>query len=389
MELMLFLAGVFLATFLIGRVLERIRIPWVFASLLVGFGLAAYNPFDSVLSSPSFVFLANLGLYFLLFIIGFEMHIKRILESGRFIYKSTLLIILTEAFFGGLLIHFFFGTGWMIAFLVATSFATVGEAALIPILDEFKLTKTKLGQTILGIGVLDDVIEVITIIITSILISSTVQSELFTAGTNILILSCLFGFVFVFVRLKNKFKVFKYRDIPSFFVFVLFMIFLLVGIGSYVDAAPLGALLAGIAVRNILPGKEKVIESHVKTLAYGFFAPIFFLWVGAETNVHYIFKFPLLVLLVMAVSKISKIMSSYVAGKKELGPRKSILLGIGLCVKFSTSVVVIKLLFEKGLIHSDLYSVLIGAMILFKFVVPFLLSWLITKWKINTTSVPV
>ena len=51
-----------------------------------------------------------------------------------------------------------------LAILVALSFATVGEAVLIPILDEFRLTKTKLGQTIPGVGILDDVIEVLLLV---------------------------------------------------------------------------------------------------------------------------------------------------------------------------------------------------------------------------------
>ena len=67
----MFLAGVFLLTFLLGRLLEKIRIPWIFSALLIGLGLAAYNPFTEVTDSSSFIFLAELGMFFLLFIIGF------------------------------------------------------------------------------------------------------------------------------------------------------------------------------------------------------------------------------------------------------------------------------------------------------------------------------
>ena len=70
-------------------------------------------------------------------------------------------------------------------------------------------------------------------------------------------------------------------------------------------------------------------------------------------------------------------------GKKELGKHKAILLGIGLSVKFSTSIVIIKMLFENNLIPLTLYLVLVGATVLFKFVVPFLLSTLIKRWKIR------
>jgi len=384
MGLILFLAGVFFITFLVGRLLEKIRIPWIFSALLIGLGLAAYNPFKEITSSPSFTFLAELGMFFLLFIIGFELDIKKIFKSGRFILRTTIVIIFAETLMGTLLIHYVFGVSWPISVLVASSFATVGEAVLLPILDEFNLVKTKLGQTILGIGVLDDIIEVLTIIAFSIMIGRSAGYTRFNIGLNLIILFSLFGLAFGIVKFRRYITNFKYKDISSFFLFVLFFIFLFIGIGKYVESAALGALLAGISLRNMIPDKIlNVIDSEIRTMAYGFFAPIFFLWVGIDTDVEYIIKFPILVILVMAMTNTTKILSSYLMGRKELGTKESILLGVSLCVKFSTSIVIIKLLFENGLIQSDLYSILVATTIAFKFVVPYLLSHLITKWKIH------
>ncbi len=388
MSLILFLAGVFLATFLIGRLLEKIRIPWIFSALLIGLALAAYNPFLEITSSSSFLFLAEMGMFFLLFVIGFELDIKKIWKSSKFLFRITAVIIFAETFFGTLLVHYVFGVSWLISVLVASSFATVGEAVLLPILDEFKLVKTKLGQTILGIGVLDDVIEVLTIIAASIIIGRSVGHTSFNIVSNLLILASLFGLAFILVKFRKYLTSFKYKDISSFFLFVIFFIFLLIGIGQFVESAALGALLAGIALRNAIPKNIlNFIDSEVKTMTYGFFAPIFFLWVGIETNISYILKFPLLILLIMVMTKTTKIGSCYLMGKKVLGKKKSIILGVSLCVKFSTSIVIIKLLFEKGLIHSDLYSVLIGTTIAFKFIVPFLMSYLITRWNIGFSRI--
>ena len=164
----------------------------------------------------------------------------------------------------------------------------------------------------------------------------------------------------------------------------MFFTFLFIGIGKSVEAAGLGALLAGLALKNVLPEKTReFIESEVKTMAFGFFAPIFFLWVGIATDVHYLIKFPLLILAVIAITKSTKILSGYFMGRKLLGTKKSILLGISLSVKFSTSIIIIKLLLDKGLIKSDLYSVLIGSTIAFTFIVPIVLSFLIKYWKLG------
>ncbi|MFQ5475150.1 MAG: cation:proton antiporter, partial [Candidatus Nanoarchaeia archaeon] len=335
----------------------------------------------------SFIFLAKLGMYFLLFIIGFELDIRKVWESKFFIIKTTAAVIAAETFFGTLLVHYVFGVSWIISVLVASSFATVGEAVLLPILEEFGLIKTKLGQTILSIGVMDDLIEVATIVFASVLVGYSAGYSSISIWFNLLILISLFLAIFLLIRFKSYFKSFKYKDISSLFLFLLFFIFAFIGIGGFVESAALGALLAGIALRNIIPDKVlNYIDSEIKTMSYGFFAPIFFLWVGVDTDVTFLIKFPLLVVLVMLMTKTTKILTSYIMGRKELGGKKAILLGISLCVKFSTSIVIIKFLFEKGLIPSSLYSVLVGTTIAFKFVVPLLLSSLITRWKIGVSK---
>jgi len=385
MNLILFLAGVFLVTFLVGRLLERIRIPWIFSALLIGLGLAAYNPFKEITSSEQFIFLAQLGMYFLLFIIGFEINFNEIKRKRGFIIRTTIAIIFAEALLGTFFVHYVFDVSWFISILVALSFATVGEAVLLPILDEFKLTKTRLGQTILGIGVLDDVIEVAAVIVMTVLLGTTAGHAHSTIWVTLTVLLVLFGLTYLFTHLKNKAGKIHFKGIASFFLFVIFFIFTFIGIGLLAEAAALGALLAGMALRNFIPNKRRdVIDSEIRTMAYGFFAPVFFLWVGVDTDIGYLAKFPLLVLAVMALTKSTKVITSYIMGRKELGTHRSILLGVALSVKFSTSIVIIKLLFENDLIPLTLYSVLVGTTILFKFVVPFLMSYLIRRWKIKS-----
>jgi len=392
MDLLLFLGGIFLFTFLIGILLEKIRIPWIFAALILGLGLAFKNPFPQVTNSETFGFLGELGMYFLLFLIGFELDFLKIRQLGRFIIKATFLIIFLEAIFGSLVIHFIFGYSWFISVLIALSFATVGEAILIPILDEFNLTKTKLGQSILGIGTLDDIIEVLVIIL-------VVASLPFLTGdekgsglysSQILVISgfliALFLFSFILIRLKKRFSLMKIPKIEAIFLLILAIFFLFLGFGKMVEATitAIGALLAGITVRNLL-SKERIeiIEPYMKAVTYSLFGPIFFLWVGIDADVNYLIQSPLLILLVISVSYFAKILASYLVARRELGKRLAFLMGVALGVRFSTSIVIIKLLFEKGIMESRLYSVLIGSTIAFKFIIPFLLSFLITRWRIS------
>jgi len=380
MNIFLFLSFAFLFTFLVGRLIEKIKVPWIFAALILGSLLAVSNAFSPVTSSPAFVFLAQLGMYFLLFIIGFEINLKQIRKKGAFILKGTFFIIFLEAFFGSLIVRFVFGYDWVISFLVALSFATVGEAVLIPILDEFKIVNTRLGQTIIGIGTLDDLIEITALILVAVLVGSGAHTH-FNISLILVSLLVLFLLTIGFTKLRQEGRKFSFSDIETLFLFTVFIFFLFLGIGEYAESAPLAALLAGVSIRTFIPEKRlKLIESEVKSICYGLFAPVFFLWAGASMNANYILHSPFLVFLIVTASAGAKLLGSYIFARKELGVKKSVLLGIGLSVRFSTSIVIIKILLDAGLIAAELYSVMIASTIAFMFVVPVLFSSLLATW---------
>lgn len=380
-NLFIFLAGAFILTIVIGKLLEKIRVPWIFGALLVGTGLAAYNPFASVTSSATFSFLANLGMYFLLLLIGYEIDMKEMMQKAGFIFKSTFFIIFFEAIFGTLLIHFIFGTSWLLSTLVAVSFATVGEAILIPILDEFRITNTKLGQSIIGIGTLDDVIEIATIILAGVLVGVK-NSVPGTALPDIFVIIGIFAVLIAMAIVIRKARHVRFRSINMMFIFMMMILFLFLGIGQYGESAAFAALLAGIALRGFLP-KERLglIGDQIRMLCYGFFAPMFFLSVGLELDLSYVFSSFLIVVIVVVVTTLAKITSSYIMGKKKMGARQSVLMGIGLSIRFSTSIIIIKILLDTGLIGISLYSVIVASNIVFNFVVPVLFSNLVVKWR--------
>jgi len=386
MNIFLFLSLIFLLVFLLGRVIEKARVPWVFAALILGAVLATYNPFYNLTSSDTFLFLAQLGMYFLLFVIGLEIDLKKLKEQSKFILKSSFFVIFCEALFGTIIIYFLLHYSLTISVLVALSFATVGEAILIPILDEFKLVNTKLGQSIIGIGTIDDLLELLLLILVIFLIGANgIEINLWLV---LVLLFVLFVFTFGLRKLKNERKRFKFLPIEMLFLFALFLFFLFLGVGNMAHAAPIAALLAGVALKTFLPKKRlDYIESEIKTMCYGFFAPLFFLWAGLEMNMKYLFRSPALIILIVLVASAAKIFGSLIAGRKELGVKKSVLLGIGLSVRFSTGIVIIKILLDNNIINSDLYSVLIASSIILGFIIPFLFSILLLKWKIVNESV--
>lgn len=382
MNIFVFFAIIFLFTFIVGKLIEKIKIPWIFAALFFGLLLAIYNPFGSIVSSSEFTLFAQLGMYFLLFLIGFEVNLEKLKEQSKFIFKTAFFLILLEAVFGTLLVHFVFGYKWFISFIVALSFATVGEAILVPILDEFKIVNTKLGQSLIGIGVLDDIIEVFVLIIVTFLLASGTQVNYSGTILILVLLFTLFCLTFGLTKLRKEGKKFAFLGIENLFLFLLFILFLFLGIGEYAYATPIAALLSGVALKTFVPTERlKAVESEIKTMCYGFFAPLFFVWVGSTMNINYLISFPLFVFLVVLVSAGAKIIGSLLIGRKELGIKQSFFLGIGLSTKFSTSLIIIKILFENKLIDVGLYSIIVASSVIF-IIIPVLFSNLLGKWKL-------
>ncbi|MFH0834053.1 MAG: cation:proton antiporter [Patescibacteria group bacterium] len=384
MNLFLLLAGALTFTLLLGRLIEKIRVPWVFAALFLGLILSVWNPTGTIMTSETFNFLANLGMYFLLFMIGLELDVAQMFRQGKFIFGLSTAFVVAESLLGTLFMHAFFDITWGIAILASASFATVGEAILIPILDEFKITKTQFGQTILGVGTLDDIFELATIIAASVILGSSAGHSDISIAKNVLVLGILFITPLFLHFLESKKRQLNFKQIPPLFLFGLIALCAFVGVGDFVEAGALGAIFAGIALKNFLSAKSlAVFESSVRTVAYGFFVPIFFLQVGSSVNLSYLLSAPILILAVLAITSLTKIGISWLAARKTLGLRKTILLGISLSAKFSTSIVILSMLFNRGLIDSELYSVLIGAMIVSQFVIPVTFSVLLKKWNLK------
>lgn len=384
MNIFLFISFALGFTFLIGKVLEKIRVPWIFAALIFGGVLALHNPFTAITSSESFSFLADLGMYFLLFIVGFEINIRKMRKQGGFILRSSFAIILFEALLGTVLIHFLFTLPWLVSVLVAVSFATVGEAVLVPILDKLDVINTKLGQLIIGIGSFDDIIEIATLLAVTMLVGVHLEHNIVLVLVSLVLLIIM---TVLFTRLSIQGERFRFLDIETLFLLVIFVFFLFIGVGVNAEAAPLAALLAGVSLRTFIPHERRqLVEREIKTWAYGLFAPIFFLWVGVSIDLTVLWTHIHLVVLLVVVTAAAKLLASIVSTKSHMKLKESILLGTGLSVRFSTGIVIVKIFLDAGLIGDRLYSVIIASSILFTLLVPMIFSYLLYHWRKHVTS---
>ncbi len=374
MEIVLFLGIAFIATFFIGELLERMKIPWIFASLIIGLAFSQFSWAMSVYSSQAFQLLSQFGMYLLLFMIGMEMNLKKIERKGKLIMMASSSIILGEALVMGIFIHFIFHYPVMLSLLISLSFATVGEAILLPILDELGLTTRKIGQLILAIATIDDAFELFTFVVLMFFIGS--------GNPVVPVLSFLLMILFTIVAMQyHTSRKLWFMPVESIFLLVLSIAFLFIGIGEMTDMPEIAAIFAGAIISHAMPSaKRAIMESEIRSMAYGLFAPIFFLSVGMSVNLGYIVAYPVLLISFIILSAASKLAASFISLSHEFGWKARLFIGTGLLVRFSTSVVLVKILYDAGVINNMLFSIIIATSILFTFIIPPAVSLMGRTW---------
>lgn len=396
MELFLLAALTCLVIVTAGYLIHRyLQLPWMFTVVVFGMILSSLGLFKEVMESPNFQFLARMGMLFFLFTIGIDLELDVIRKLGRHIVGGDILLTLTEGALIALFLYFVFpdfvSHSFLVALLCGIAFGTVGEVVLLAILKEFGLEKTRFGQLALGIGVFDDIFEIL-------VLAAIVAFPSFTTGaaqdaswqTSLAILLTLVGIVVATILLAWAGKITRrfLEKVPGesfvipFLIFMLLFAFIYFGTMRFDNMGVVAAVFCGIAVRQVLPAKY--IEQYKKPIFFAgniFLGPFFFLSLGGSMSMTALVAYPLLILALMAISLLSRIAISYLLFHKLLGKRQSVVMGVGLTSKFSTSVISENLLFSSGLIAQPLYSALMAAFILLKPIIVGVFSRSLAKTK--------
>ena len=391
----LLIAATFAFSLGIGFLLEKyLRMPWMFSALFLGIIFSSFGLFQATLQDETFNVLSTMGMLFLLFMIGFNLEIGQMKRFGKHILKGAILIVTLEASIVGALLFFLFSAqvsySPLVAIVVALSFATVGEAVLLPILAKFSLLKTRFGQLTLGIGTLDDVLEVLTLVLIPFLPIFLPTLEIQGFPDPVFVVLDLIGIcilTLVLVKIASKIKHVlsnnvSYGFIRPLLIMLIFFSFVVVGSFVFESLAAISAIFGGIVARSLLPTENfQSDERVVNFLGYIVLSPMFFLSVGASMSFSSIFVYPLLIAVILFSTIGAKISGAYLLFHKLLGRRHSLLLGLGLSVRFSTGLIVQYVLLISGLITLDLYSALIASAVIMTPIILLVLPYALCREK--------
>ena len=388
-ELLLSLSLVFALTYTLGYLLSKFRIPSILAALFVGIALS-YTPFYTFVHSitafeTTFSFLADLGVLFLLFYIGLQIELGEMKKSSSDIIWLTVLNTIFP-FILGVVAMLLYGYSWAIALVIGMTRMPTAEAVIVPILDEFKMIKTRVGTFIIGAGVLDDIIEVILVGIVSIWIGSkTGQSHGGVAG--------LFAGIFAFMLISWIFyrwmpriiQKWEPKNLSALMIFSLIILFGFGGFGEYVELGMVvGAITAGVIMRPLFESEEQkgeLLSKTTQTLSYGFFGVLFFFWVGFNTDMEGFLQEPILAIVLYLAGTFGKLFGVLLmVPMKKMRLKEAIIVGVGLDARLTTEIIVAQLLFSAAIIDLKLFTALVAASSFTAITVPLLFSLLIRFW---------
>jgi Kef-type K+ transport system membrane component KefB len=358
-ELLLALIAIFVAAKLFGELAERLGQPAVLGELLGGVligvsGLHLVRPHDVTIH-----LLSELGVILLLFLIGLETDLKKLMSVGG---SATAVAVVGVALplAGGFLFGQFLGLRVMVSVFLGASLTATSVGITARVLSDLGHLKDDESQIVLGAAVVDDIIGLVLLTLVGTLAGG---GELTFIGVGRIILVA-FGFVILAILIGSQLAPGLIRLIDRinmarglFFASIVFA-FLLAYVADRVGSAIIiGSFAAGLVLARTHRGKD--IEREVRDVAQ-FFIPIFFVVVGAAIDLRSISPFGAdtrrffwIGLGLTAVGILGKVAAGFVVWKK--GTRR-IVVGVGMIPRGEVGLIFAQIGLASQLISGGLYS---------------------------------
>jgi CPA2 family monovalent cation:H+ antiporter-2 len=294
----------------LGLVASRFGLSAIPAYILAGLLLGPNQPEVFSLIEPSEVteFVAELGIIFLLFFLGLEFSVRRLLESGRHLVFGGSIDLLVNASLGLAVGLLMFGPGFA-AILLGAAVYISSSAVTVKGLIDFRRLADEETVLVLAILIFED------LVIAFVLgFASGGGGEV--AGTLVLLAKVL-GFVVAALAASQWLSrpVDRLLDAMPREFFLLFTVALVVGMSAVSKelglSEAIGALMAGVVLA------ETSVRTEIEERFLGFrdlFAALFFFVFGLAIDVEALGSIGLLLALAVAVSLVGKLGGGFAAG---------------------------------------------------------------------------
>lgn len=381
LNLILALAFLIAAAKFSGYVSVRLGQPSVLGELLAGIilgptliNILGWPIFlDDHLLSETITMMAEIGVILLMMLAGLELNLEDLARSGKVSALAGTLGVISPMILG-IGTALLFGTSMDSAVFIGLSLSATSVSISAQTLLELNVLRSRVGLTMLGAAVFDDILVILALSLAFILLGDTEGGLVSILFTLFKMIGYLAGATAVGLYLVPRFIAWIERLPISqgllAFALVLCLLFawaaeVIGGMATITGAFLLGLFLARLSFKNR-------IEQGVIALAYGFFVPIFFINIGLAINMRAIsgssWIFALVITLVAIVSKIIGCgLGAKLGGYTNL---ESFQLGIGMVSRGEVGLIVASLALAEDFITQEIFSVVVFMVIMATLVTP-------------------
>ncbi|OGS39918.1 MAG: hypothetical protein A3K77_03650 [Euryarchaeota archaeon RBG_13_31_8] len=373
-EILILVAIAIVLAKIFGFLIDKIKQPAVIGEIIAGFLVGAYgigalsgisfSIFSWSIEFPQidyvhgdFEIFAQLGILFLMFISGLETSLPKLKAMGK---NSTYIAIggVVVPLILGILSGIYFGYSWSVSLVIGLTLIATSVGISVKTLMDLHILHTNSGITILGAAVIDDIIG---IILLAFLLG--IDSPLVVSVK--IIIFFIFAFYFGLKIMDKILDLGEKIRLPKALLSIslailLFYSFFATQCGI---TAIIGAFVAGLIIGDTM--KSKKIVEDVKIIGYGFFIPLFFVWVGASVDLSAFAVIGLFALVIIFVSVIGKIIGCGIIAKLSgMSTHESILVGVGMIPRLEMAIITATTAQKYGLLSGDVASQILATTIL-------------------------
>ncbi len=363
-----------------GEFSKKARLPPIIGELLAG--LIIGPPILNLVSySESLDVLAKLGMFFLMFYAGLETDPKKLFRVS----KSAIFIGVAGTFVPfvlGLAAVMSLGGSFLQGLFIGAAISGTSMVTKSRILYDLKLLRTRLGYTIMGSAMVDNMLSfiILSVAIKSVMIGDfTVQEGLLTLAET-----SVFFVVSIFIGYKLYPRITKYmRQATRGFTFAIIVGLFFAFFAEIMRIHfVIGAYLAGLMVSEEIAGQRTFsgLKNRFRAITQGFLGPLFIVSVAFSVSFSALVSTPLLFLAVLLAAFAGKIIGA--SGGAYSGGAKggdSLTIGLGMNGRGTVEMIIAMVGLELGILTSNHLTILVMVAFITTLVVPFALRQRIHK----------
>ena len=334
----------------------------------------------------SIIHLAELGVLFLMFIAGLELHLDDLAKAGKIAIWAGVLgftVPLLSGYGLGVAMGYPVEQAIFLGLLLSPTSISISAQVLM----ELKQLRSKVGMGLLGGAVIDDILVVLGLSLYGALMGSSEAlggvneiGIILLKMAGFLIVATAFG-LWVLPKLTSIVEKMPMSQGLISFALVILLLYSWSAEALGHMATIIGAFMAGLffARSHLAPR----IREGFSAIAYGFFVPIFFISIGLEANVRLMTMDSLwLLLALLGIAIFSKLIGSGAGGLiGGLSSREAIQLGTGMIPRGEVMLIVATVGLVEGIITNSTFSTVIVLVILTTLITPPILRILFAPSK--------